>query len=168
MNLQEVAGGKKFLELLLEAVNFTGYRLIRRTLPPTMLLLWHLPSNWLEWCFNREKKIDLKNTCSTVFTQNSHKAWFLANPKARGEVLGSRLVALTLFGKVQIPTYSPCISKWFSLAAVVVKLFNIFSTRFEFSWLGKCSFEASIFYLSQLTNTQRIILINCTLTLTPP
>ena len=24
MNLQEVAGGKKFLELLLEAVNFTG------------------------------------------------------------------------------------------------------------------------------------------------
>ena len=32
MNLQEVAGGKKFLELLLEAVNFTAYRLIRRTL----------------------------------------------------------------------------------------------------------------------------------------
>ena len=31
MNLQEVAGGKKFLELSLEAVNFTGYRLIRRT-----------------------------------------------------------------------------------------------------------------------------------------
>ena len=31
VNLQEVAGGKKFLELLLEAVNFTGYRLIRRT-----------------------------------------------------------------------------------------------------------------------------------------
>ena len=33
MNLQEVAGVKKFLELLLEAVNFTGYRLIRRTVP---------------------------------------------------------------------------------------------------------------------------------------
>ena len=32
VNLQEVAGGKKFLALLLEAVNFTGYRLIRRTL----------------------------------------------------------------------------------------------------------------------------------------
>ena len=32
MNLQEVADGKKFLELLLEAVNFTGYRQIRRTL----------------------------------------------------------------------------------------------------------------------------------------
>ena len=32
VNLQKVAGGKKFLELLLEAVNFTGYRLIRRTL----------------------------------------------------------------------------------------------------------------------------------------
>ena len=32
VNLQEVAGGKKFLELLLEAVNITGYRLIRRTL----------------------------------------------------------------------------------------------------------------------------------------
>jgi len=32
VNLQEVAGGKKFSELLLEAVNFTGYRLIRRTL----------------------------------------------------------------------------------------------------------------------------------------
>jgi len=32
VNLQEVAGGKKFLELLLEAANFTGYRLIRRTL----------------------------------------------------------------------------------------------------------------------------------------
>ena len=32
VNLQEVAGGKEFLELLLEAVNFTGYRLIRRTL----------------------------------------------------------------------------------------------------------------------------------------
>ena len=32
MNLQKVAGGKKFLELLLEVVNFTGYRLIRRTL----------------------------------------------------------------------------------------------------------------------------------------
>ena len=32
MNLQKVAGGKKFLELVLEAVNFTGYRLIRRTL----------------------------------------------------------------------------------------------------------------------------------------
>ena len=58
-----------------------------------------------------EKKIDLKNTCSTVFTQNSHKEWFLVNPKAKGEVLGSRLIALTLFGKVQIPTYSPCISK---------------------------------------------------------
>ena len=33
MNLQKVAGGKKFLELLLEAVNFTSYGLIRRTLP---------------------------------------------------------------------------------------------------------------------------------------
>ena len=32
MNLQKVAGGKKFLELVLEAVNFTGYRLIRRIL----------------------------------------------------------------------------------------------------------------------------------------
>ena len=32
VNLQEVAGGKKFLELLLVAVNFTGYRLIRKTL----------------------------------------------------------------------------------------------------------------------------------------
>ena len=32
VNLQKVAGGKKFLELLLEVVNFTGYRLIRRTL----------------------------------------------------------------------------------------------------------------------------------------
>ena len=32
MNLQEVAGGKKFLELLLEVVNFTSYCLIRRTL----------------------------------------------------------------------------------------------------------------------------------------
>jgi len=32
VNLQQVAGGKKFLELSLEAVNFTGYRLIRRTL----------------------------------------------------------------------------------------------------------------------------------------
>ena len=32
VTLQEVAGGTKFLELLLEAVNFTGYRLIRRTL----------------------------------------------------------------------------------------------------------------------------------------
>ena len=32
MNLKEVAGSKKFLELLLEAVHFTGYRLIRRTL----------------------------------------------------------------------------------------------------------------------------------------
>ena len=32
VNLQKVAGGKKFLELLLQAVNFTGYRLIRRTL----------------------------------------------------------------------------------------------------------------------------------------
>jgi len=32
VNLQQVAGGKKFLELLLEAVNFTSYRLIRRTL----------------------------------------------------------------------------------------------------------------------------------------
>ena len=104
---------------------------------PTILLLWHLHSNWWEWCFNTEKKIDLKNTCSTVFTQNSHKAWFLANPKAKGEVLGTTLVALTLFGKVQIPTYSPCISKWFSLAAVVVKLLNIFSTSFDFSWLGK-------------------------------
>ena len=31
-NLQKVAGGKKFLELLLEAVNFTDHRLIRRTL----------------------------------------------------------------------------------------------------------------------------------------
>ena len=31
-NLQKVAGGKKFLELLLEMVNFTGYRLIRITL----------------------------------------------------------------------------------------------------------------------------------------
>ena len=35
VNLQEVAGGKKFLELLLEAVNFTGYLLIRRTLLDT-------------------------------------------------------------------------------------------------------------------------------------
>jgi len=32
VNFQQVAGGKKFLELLLEAVNFTSYRLIRRTL----------------------------------------------------------------------------------------------------------------------------------------
>ena len=32
VNLQEVASGKKFLELLLEAVNFTAYCLIRRTL----------------------------------------------------------------------------------------------------------------------------------------
>jgi len=32
VNLQKVAGGKKFLELLLEAVNFIGYRLIWRTL----------------------------------------------------------------------------------------------------------------------------------------
>ena len=32
VNLQEVAGSKRFLELLLEAVNFTSYRLIRRTL----------------------------------------------------------------------------------------------------------------------------------------
>ena len=33
VNLQKVAGVKKFLELLLEAVNFTSYHLIRRTLP---------------------------------------------------------------------------------------------------------------------------------------
>ena len=32
VNLQEVAGGKNRLLLLLEAVKFTGYRLIRRTL----------------------------------------------------------------------------------------------------------------------------------------
>jgi len=32
VNLQEVAGGKKFLELLLEAVNFSDYHLISRTL----------------------------------------------------------------------------------------------------------------------------------------
>ena len=32
VNLQQVASGKKFLELSLEAVNFTGCRLIRRTL----------------------------------------------------------------------------------------------------------------------------------------
>ena len=32
MNLQGVAGSKKFLKLLLEAANFTVYRLIRRTL----------------------------------------------------------------------------------------------------------------------------------------
>ena len=32
VNLQEVAGGKKFLKLLLGAVKFTGYRLIWRTL----------------------------------------------------------------------------------------------------------------------------------------
>jgi len=32
VNLQKVAGRKKFLELLLEAVNFTGSHLIRRTL----------------------------------------------------------------------------------------------------------------------------------------
>ena len=32
VNLQEVAGGKKFSELLPDAINFTGYRLIRRTL----------------------------------------------------------------------------------------------------------------------------------------
>ena len=42
VNLQKVAGSKKFLELLLEAVNFTGYCLIRRTLMVQhwMLLLW--------------------------------------------------------------------------------------------------------------------------------
>jgi len=39
VNLQEVAGGKKFLELLLEAVNFTGYRLIRRTLGKEEVIL---------------------------------------------------------------------------------------------------------------------------------
>jgi len=38
VNLQEVAGGKKFLELSLEAVNFTGYRLIRRTLDTGAML----------------------------------------------------------------------------------------------------------------------------------
>ena len=32
VNHQEVAGGKNCCLLLLEAVNFTGYRLIRRTL----------------------------------------------------------------------------------------------------------------------------------------
>ena len=32
VNRQEVAGGKNYCLLLLEAVNFTGYRLIRRTL----------------------------------------------------------------------------------------------------------------------------------------
>ena len=32
VNLQEVAGGKNCCLLLLEVVNFTGYRLIRRTL----------------------------------------------------------------------------------------------------------------------------------------
>ena len=37
MNLQEVAGGKKFLKLLLEAVNFTGYHLIMRTLPTILI-----------------------------------------------------------------------------------------------------------------------------------
>ena len=36
VNLQKVAGGKKFLELLFEAVNFTGYGLIRRTLASGM------------------------------------------------------------------------------------------------------------------------------------
>ena len=36
MNLQEVAGGKKFLELLLGVKNFTGYRLIRRTMQQNM------------------------------------------------------------------------------------------------------------------------------------
>jgi len=50
VNLQEVAGGKKFLELLLEAVNFTGYRLIRRSLslkvPCFTLMLKQLPSNY--------------------------------------------------------------------------------------------------------------------------
>ena len=35
VNLQEVAGGKNRLLLLLEAVNFTGYGLIRRTLGAT-------------------------------------------------------------------------------------------------------------------------------------
>ena len=48
VNLQEVAGGKKFLELLLEEVNFTGYRLIRRTLDEREVsiyfILWvHFP-----------------------------------------------------------------------------------------------------------------------------
>jgi len=38
VNLQEVEGGKKFLELSLEAVNFTGYRLIRRTLHSDSIL----------------------------------------------------------------------------------------------------------------------------------
>jgi len=42
VNLQEVAGGKKFLELSLEAVNFTGYRLIRRTLMLHMQLVTHV------------------------------------------------------------------------------------------------------------------------------
>ena len=35
VNLQEVAGGKNYFLLLLEAVNFTSYRLIRRTLLTT-------------------------------------------------------------------------------------------------------------------------------------
>jgi len=47
VNLQEVAGGKKFLELLLEAVNFMGYRLIRRTPTkgnPNIKRWWFMPS----------------------------------------------------------------------------------------------------------------------------
>jgi len=44
VNLQKVAGGKKFLELLLGAVNFTGYRLIRRTL--------HMVSSLIPFDFN--------------------------------------------------------------------------------------------------------------------
>jgi len=45
VNLQKVAGGKKFLELLLEAVNFTrGYRMIRRTLGVCGIFILFLPS----------------------------------------------------------------------------------------------------------------------------
>ena len=38
MNFTEVVRGKKFSELLLEVVNFTGYRLIRRTLEISLRL----------------------------------------------------------------------------------------------------------------------------------
>ena len=38
VNLQEVARSKKFLELLLQVVNFTGYRLIRRPLSDILQL----------------------------------------------------------------------------------------------------------------------------------
>ena len=52
VNLQEVAGGKKFLELLLEAINFTSYCLIRITLTMAASIVARMlqdPVVFLKW-----------------------------------------------------------------------------------------------------------------------